>query len=81
MKMPGNNYNIAHRPDKQKLYSTAEIAKMLDAKIDWKEADKACRILVTTKIDPLKKENWNNAYDWMLQKAIIYKEIASKYSK
>ncbi|MBR6066412.1 MAG: DUF4268 domain-containing protein [Bacteroidales bacterium] len=58
-----------------------EIAKMLDAKIDWKEADKACRILVTTKIDPLKKENWNNAYDWMLQKAIIYKEIASKYSK
>lgn len=28
--MPGNKFDVTQRPDKQKLYSTAEIAEMLD---------------------------------------------------
>ena len=28
-----------------------------------------------------KREAWSKAYNWFLEKAIIYKEIAAKYGK
>lgn len=58
-----------------------EIATMLDSEVDWREAKKACRIFISTDINLKKRENWQKAYGWLLEKALIYKEIASKYGK
>lgn len=56
-----------------------EISKMLNSEVEWREAEKACHILITTNINPKKRECWSNAYKWFLDKAIIYKEIASRF--
>lgn len=58
-----------------------EIAAMLNSEVEWREAKKACRFCISTDINPKKRENWQKAYNWMLDKAIIYKEIASKFGK
>lgn len=58
-----------------------EIANMLNSEVDWREAKKACRICISQDINPKKRENWQKAYSWFLEKAIIYKEIASNYGK
>ncbi|MBP5344904.1 MAG: DUF4268 domain-containing protein [Bacteroidales bacterium] len=58
-----------------------EIAAMLNSEVEWREAEKACRIFISTNINPKKRENWQKAYDWFLKKALIYKEIASKYGE
>ena len=58
-----------------------EIATMLNSEVDWREAKKACRICISTDINPKKRELWTKSYNWFLEKAIIYKEIAAKYGK
>ena len=56
-----------------------EIAAMLNSEVEWREAKKACRFCISTDINPKKRECWVKAYNWFLEKAIIYKEIASKF--
>lgn len=58
-----------------------EIAAMLCSEVEWREAKKACRFCISTDINPKKRENWQKAYNWFLEKAIIYKNIASKFDK
>lgn len=58
-----------------------EIAAMLDSEVEWREAKKACRFFISTDINPKNQEAWPKAYNWFLEKAIIYKEIANKYGK
>lgn len=58
-----------------------EISAMLNSEVEWREAKKACRFCISTDINPKKRENWQKAYNWLLEKAIIYKEIASKFGK
>ncbi len=58
-----------------------EISQMLNSEVEWREAKKACRIFISTNINPQKRENWTKAYNWFLQKAIVFKEIASKYGE
>lgn len=58
-----------------------EIAAMLNSEVEWREAKKACRFCISTDINPKKRESWLRAYNWFLEKAVIYKEIAAKYGK
>ena len=58
-----------------------EISTMLNSEVEWREAKKACRIFITTNINPKKRDCWPEAYNWFLEKAIIYKEIASKFGE
>lgn len=58
-----------------------EISRMLESEVIWREAKKACRIFITTNINPKKRESWANAYNWFVEKAIIFKTIASKFDK
>ncbi len=58
-----------------------EISRMLGSEVIWREAKKACRIFITTNINPKKRESWANAYNWFVEKAIIFKTIASKFDK
>ena len=58
-----------------------EIAAMLNSEVEWREAKKACRFCISSDINPKKRESWPRAYNWFLEKAVIYKEIAAKYGK
>ena len=58
-----------------------EISRMLNSEVEWREAKKACRIFISANINPQKRENWVKAYHWFLEKAIVFKEIASKYDE
>jgi hypothetical protein len=58
-----------------------EISKMLNGEVEWREAKKACRLILLTDINPKKRDLWPKAYNWLLEKAIIYKDIASLYGK
>ena len=58
-----------------------DISAMLNSEVEWREAKKACRFFITTNINPKKRESWQKAYNWFLEKAIVFKEIASKYGK
>lgn len=70
--------------DKELFYQfkehKAEISEMLHSDIEWREAKKACRIFITTNINPKKRECWVKAYNWFLEKAIVFQEIVSKFS-
>lgn len=58
-----------------------EISMMLNSEVVWREAKKACRIFISANINPQKRENWVKAYHWFLEKAIVFKEIASKFGE
>lgn len=60
-----------------------EISTMLQSEVEWRESDakKACRILIETSINLQNCECWVKAYNWFLEKAIIFKDIASKYGE
>ena len=58
-----------------------EISTMLNSEVEWREAKKACRIFITTNINPKKREYWAKAYNWFLEKAIVFKDIASKFDR
>ncbi|MCR5496601.1 MAG: DUF4268 domain-containing protein [Paludibacteraceae bacterium] len=55
------------------------ISGLLNSEVEWREAEKSCSIVVTTNINPMKRECWAKAYSWFLEKAIVFKSIASKY--
>ena len=56
-----------------------EITDILNCKIEWREAEKACRVLIKTNINPCQDNNWNKAYEWLLEKSIAFKSIIDKY--
>ena len=58
-----------------------EISRMLGCEVVWRAANKASRIIITEDINPKKRENWSKAYQWMLEKAILFKEVAAKFGK
>ncbi len=58
-----------------------EISRMLNSEVEWREAKKACRIFISANINPHKREYWVKAYHWFLEKAIVFKEIASKFGE
>lgn len=49
--------------------------------LTFKEATKACRIIIVTPIDINNRTNWENAYRSMCDNSLKLKEIISKYDK
>jgi hypothetical protein len=59
-----------------------KIEKELGEKLEWKEANKDCRILLLNNGDIKKgNESWNTYFDWFCDKGIKLREIALKYGK
>ena len=56
-----------------------EISAMLQSDVVWREAKKACRILITTNIDPNKRSEWPKAFIWFVEKANIFKQISAQF--
>ena len=68
-------------PDDKKYYAelsaqSEEIAAMFDCQLEWREAQKACRILTTKTIDPTREENLPVIFDWYINLAHIFKKVA-----
>ena len=67
--------------DKELFYkfkaSSEKFEQILGEKAEWIEASKACRILITTPGDIKKTpDTWNKLFDWFMQKATEFREIA-----
>ena len=55
--------------------------KELGCEVEWREAAKACRIIVRKNINVKKQENWKSCFDWYLEKALIFKRIVGELDK
>lgn len=53
-----------------------EVHEILGEKAEWREASKACRVLITKPIDVSDKANWSKAFDWYIKMAPLLKECA-----
>lgn len=57
-----------------------DIEKTFGTKLEWIEADKACRILLLSNGDIKgKKESWDSYFDWYCDMAVKFKEVIQKY--
>ncbi len=57
-----------------------EIEEAIGEELEWIEADKACRILLTTDGN-IKKDStsWNPLFEWFCEKSIKFKEVFIKF--
>lgn len=53
-----------------------EINEILGEEAEWREARKACRIVITKSLDTTEVTNWDKAFDWYLQMAPLFKKCA-----
>lgn len=58
-----------------------EIEQIVGSKVEWREATKATRIITLHSYDISDESNWPQAIEWLLNKAIIFKQIAKKFDK
>jgi len=53
-----------------------EIQKILGEEAEWREARKACRIVITKPMDTTEHANWEKVFDWYIQMAPLFKKCA-----
>lgn len=58
-----------------------EIEQLVSSKVEWREATKATRIITLHSYDISNESNWPQAIEWLLNKAIVFKQIAKKFDK
>lgn len=59
-----------------------QIESVFGGKVDWIEADKACRIIARTPGDIKKgKESWPKLFDWFIDSALKIKAIVDEFDK
>lgn len=63
-----------------KSYAT-QIEKMIGSKVEWREATKATRIITLHSYNISNKIQWMDAFEWLMNKAILFKKIAKQFDK
>lgn len=58
-----------------------QIEDMIGSKVEWREATKATRIITLHSYDIGNEAQWKNAFEWLMNKAIIFKKIAKQFNK
>lgn len=58
-----------------------EIEKLIGEKVEWREATKATRIITLHSCDISKEEQWDDAFNWLMDKALIFKRIVKQFDK
>lgn len=58
-----------------------EIENAVGEKIEWREATKATRIIALHSCDISKKDQWDNAFSWLINKAIEFKKMAKELDR
>jgi len=75
------------RDDKEKFAMfqehSKEICKLVGSKVEWieKESNKDTRIITEISCDISDESQWQKAIDWLLDKALIFKNIIMKFDK
>lgn len=58
-----------------------EIEKLIGEKVEWREATKATRIITLHSCDISEKEQWNDAFNWLMDKALAFKRVVKQFDK
>lgn len=58
-----------------------EIEKLIGEKIEWREATKATRIITLHACDINKKDQWDKAFSWLMNKAIAFKRVTREFDQ
>lgn len=58
-----------------------EIEKLIGEKVEWREATKATRIITLHSYDISKEEQWDDAFNWLMDKALVFKRIVKQFDK
>lgn len=58
-----------------------EIENLVGEKIEWREATKASRIITLHACDISKEEQWNDAFNWLMSKALMFKQVVKEIDK
>lgn len=73
-------------PDDKEKFSmfkehSKDIEDMVGGKVEWREATKATRILTLHSYDISNEALWEQAIEWLISKAIIFKRIVNRFDK
>ena len=58
-----------------------EVEESVGGKVEWREADKATRIITLYSYDISNESQWSFAFEWLMNKALIFKRIAKQFDK
>ena len=58
-----------------------EIEELIGSKLEWREATKATRIITLQSYNISDENQWKGAIEWLLNKALIFKQIAKHFDK
>lgn len=58
-----------------------QIEEMLGCTLDWREAAKACRIIARQSVDTKNSARWNNYFDWMAEKSLLFMKVIKTFDK
>lgn len=66
----------------EKLKEKSEdIEKELGVDVEWRDAKKSSRIIVTTPLDLGDKDSWKKGFDWMYDMSLKLRNVVKKYDK
>lgn len=58
-----------------------EIESLIGSPVEWREATKATRIITLDSYDINNENKWEQAFEWLMNKAVIFKSIAKRFDK
>ena len=54
---------------------------MIGEKVEWREATKATRIITLHSCDISKEEQWDSAFNWLMNKAVEFKRVVKEFDR
>lgn len=58
-----------------------KIEKDLGTTVEWKDAKKASRFIVSMSLDVSNRANWEKGFSWLYEMCIKIKEVIKNYGK
>lgn len=79
----GAEIYIPDDKDKFAMFKThnKEIEDLIGSRVEWREATKATRIITLHSYDINNENNWVQAFEWLMNKAVIFKSIAKRFDR
>ena len=58
-----------------------EIENLIGEKVEWREATKATRIITLHSCDINIEDQWNDAFNWLMDKALLFKRVVKQFER
>ena len=73
-------------PDNKKIYNSLldnkkEIEDFLGTTVEWRNAKKASRFLISKNLEVNNSDKWDEACDWLMDMCLKIKTVTNKFSK